>query len=339
MPELATFALLAFRQEAFVAEAIRAVGRQTYRPLELIVSDDASPDGTREQIELSLRDLPPDIAVIRLYQDKNQGLASAINQAAGLASGRVVILAAGDDISHPERVARTMEAFRHPGVKVVHSATTLIDEQGRPLPDQSPLEEDADFGLRAVISGTAVSISGASCAYAIETFRNFPPLPAGILREDVILPIRALLLGGGRFLSARLVQYRMHSGNLHSAAGFQSSEQMVARNLRFAEDRRCCCVQLAADAAQVVGQGGHLSEGFGEYLRRERGYSDLEQDLILTPSRFARLGKILAAYVRGTVRSAAAAKAVTLFVFPGLYAPLLKMRIQLKQRKRKMRHG
>jgi glycosyltransferase involved in cell wall biosynthesis len=69
MPELATFVLFAYRHEAFVAEAIRSVAKQTYRPLELIVTDDASPDCTREKIDEALRDFPADIPVIRRVRE------------------------------------------------------------------------------------------------------------------------------------------------------------------------------------------------------------------------------------------------------------------------------
>lgn len=52
MPELATFALFAYRQEAFVAEAIRAVARQAYCPMELMVNEDASTDASRAGLVL-----------------------------------------------------------------------------------------------------------------------------------------------------------------------------------------------------------------------------------------------------------------------------------------------
>ena len=60
MPELATYALFAYRQEAFVAAALRGVARQTYRPLEVVVVDDGSHDGTAERAEVAGADLVVD---------------------------------------------------------------------------------------------------------------------------------------------------------------------------------------------------------------------------------------------------------------------------------------
>ncbi|MEI6794961.1 MAG: glycosyltransferase family A protein, partial [Verrucomicrobiota bacterium] len=131
MPELATYALFAYRQEAFVAEAIRAVGKQTYRPLELIVTDDASLDRTREKIDEALRDFPADIPVIRINHAKNQGIPGVINAAVRQASGRVIIFGAGDDISEPERVAWTMRLFANPRVAFAHTAASVIDEESK----------------------------------------------------------------------------------------------------------------------------------------------------------------------------------------------------------------
>ena len=82
MPELATFALFTYRHEAFVAEAIRSVAKQTYRPLELIISDDASPDETRQRIDEALRDFPADIPVIRINHAHNHGGLPAVINAA-----------------------------------------------------------------------------------------------------------------------------------------------------------------------------------------------------------------------------------------------------------------
>ena len=47
-PPLVTLALITYRQERFVREAVRGVLAQTYSPLQVVISDDASPDATFE---------------------------------------------------------------------------------------------------------------------------------------------------------------------------------------------------------------------------------------------------------------------------------------------------
>lgn len=330
MPELATYALFAYRHEAFVAAALRGVARQTYRPLEVIVVDDGSPDRTREVIEAELRGFPADIRVIRIFHESNQGLPGAINAAVRAASGRVIIFGAGDDVSAPERVEKIMEAFGQPGVTFAHSAVNMIDAEGRLIAAPSPRPEDAAFRLDDVLSGAASPIVGASCAYAAEIFRRFDALPPGILREDVILPLRALCIGQGRYLSARLVQYRTHDGNLHSMAPTRSSAEMAARHLRFAEDRRAFGVQLEKDIERAMAQGVRLGADIRGYLRREQAYSAVEQSLLRSRWKLAQIAIIARAWLGRSVSAASAVKLAALFVVPWFYAPLLRLRVRWK---------
>ena len=67
MAPLVTVLLLTYRHENFIAEAIRGVLSQTYRPLEIIILDDASPDATPEVIAAELARHPEqtDVRVIR----------------------------------------------------------------------------------------------------------------------------------------------------------------------------------------------------------------------------------------------------------------------------------
>ena len=48
---LISFVLLAYKQEKYIREAVEGAFAQTYSPLEIILSDDASPDGTFEIIQ------------------------------------------------------------------------------------------------------------------------------------------------------------------------------------------------------------------------------------------------------------------------------------------------
>lgn len=340
MPELATFALFAYRHEAFVAEAIRAVARQTYRPLELIITDDASPDRTREAIDEALRDFPADISVIRINHAQNQGIAGVINAATRCASGRVIIFGAGDDVSEPERVARTMHLFAEPCVAFAHTAVSVIDAAGNPIEGRNAATPaDTTLTLIGLLHGMDVPIIGASCAYRTDVFRDFPELSPPILREDVILPLRGLMLGEGRFLADRLVRYRTHDGNLHSLAHEQTSAEMVQHNLRFAGDRAAFCAQLTTDMVQARAEGNKLPVELDEYLSRETAYSTLEQRLLQTRSLLVRASQVALAWFWRRIGTAKAVKLLTLFVFPSLYSSVLKARIQLSERKRQIRHG
>jgi hypothetical protein len=340
MPELATYALFAYRHEAFVTEAIRAVAKQTYRPLELIVTDDASPDGTRQKIDEALLDFPSDIPVIRIYHAQNQGIPGVINAAVRQASGRVIIFGAGDDVSEPERVAWTMRLFANPRVSFAHTAVSVIDAAGNLVEGrQREGRGDAGHSMLGMLQGTDTPIIGASCAYRVDVFRAFAELPPRVLREDVLLPIRGLMLGEGRYLSSKLVRYRSHAGNLHSPAIVQTSADMVQRNLRFADDRAAFCAQLSADIAKARAEGRTLPVELDEYLSRETAYSTLEQRLLQTRSLLARAGQIPRAWLLRQVGTAKAVKLFTLFVMPSLYAPVLKARIWLSERKRQISHG
>jgi hypothetical protein len=340
MPELATYALFAYRHEAFVAEAIRGVALQTYRPLELIITDDASPDRTREKIDEALRDLPSDISIIRINHAQNQGIPGVINVATRRASGRVIIFGAGDDVSEPERVALTMQLFADARIAFAHTAVSVIDAVGNPVEgrnDEKPT--DAALNLLGLLHGTDVPIIGASCAYRSDVFRAFADLPGSILREDVILPLRGLILGEGRFIANRLVRYRTHGGNLHSPAQALSSIELVRHTLRFAGDRSGTCEQLSTDIAQARAAGCLIPADLDEYLRREQAYSTLEQRLLQTRFRVVCAVRIAAAWTFRRVGTAKAVKLFTLFVAPSLYAAVLKARLQLSASKRKNRHG
>ena len=55
---LATFTVFAYNQEAYVAEAVRGALAQRYRPLQVILSDDASTDRTFEGMTGAARACP-----------------------------------------------------------------------------------------------------------------------------------------------------------------------------------------------------------------------------------------------------------------------------------------
>lgn len=94
-----------YNGERFLSEALDSVLGQTYRPLEVLLSDDGSTDGT------------PKIAAryskqIRYLRHANAGPAAARNRGLELAEGDFVALLDADDLWHPEKLQRQMDQFQ-----------------------------------------------------------------------------------------------------------------------------------------------------------------------------------------------------------------------------------
>lgn len=330
MAELATLALFAYNQEAFIKEAVASVLAQTYRPVEIIISDDASTDATRQRITEALRKVPAGISVVRLDHTHNLGLAGAINQIPKVAQGRVLIFFAGDDISEPDRVARTMAAFANPEVSFVHSSIRKVDAAGQWLGPASRTPDQC-LTLGGLLAGTEPPVVGASCAYRADILRTFGDLNSGIMQEDVILPMRALLIGDGVFLGQPLVRYRVHQSNLFSPAVAGTSQELVARNQRFAGSRAATCRQWATDLSLLRQQNKEIPPALLRHLDQERSYSQLEQVLLGSPQRLSRLAAISRHLLTGQVSLLKAIKLTGLFVTPFYYAIMLNLRIRMSR--------
>ena len=131
---LVSFLLFAYRQEAYVEAAMRSALAQTYEPLEIIVSDDASPDATFAVIQRIARDYrgPHRLRINR--NRKNLGMGAHYDHIMGLAEGEIFVLAAGDDISNPRRTERVVEALdRNPDAGLVYSGMEVIGPAGEHL--------------------------------------------------------------------------------------------------------------------------------------------------------------------------------------------------------------
>lgn len=97
---------------AYVGEAVASVLAQRYRPIELIIVDDGSTDGS-EHIVASLAATNPD--TIRLLHQTNTGPYAARNTGLAHASGNFVAFLDADDTWHPDALA--------------HLHTALVDTQ------------------------------------------------------------------------------------------------------------------------------------------------------------------------------------------------------------------
>lgn len=130
---LVTFALFAYNQENFIREAIESAFAQRYSPLEIILSDDCSSDKTFEIMQ-EMADAYVGQHVVTVRQSStNKGLLQHVLDVVALSKGLYFVLAAGDDISKPNRCEVIVESFKMSGAWAIYSWFDKIDEASRIL--------------------------------------------------------------------------------------------------------------------------------------------------------------------------------------------------------------
>ena len=207
---LVTFYVASYNQEAYVRAAVESAFAQTYQPLEILLSDDASSDRTFEiMAEMAAAYAGPHRVLLN-RNPQNLGIPAHLDRIMALTHGAFVVQNAGDDISEPIRTERLVAAWRAPGgrVKAVHSAKLRMDETGEVrgrVAERAPLDRHPPLALLT----RPPDVYGAAMGWAREIFDVFGPLGDLPLLEDFPICLRAATLGEMVYLDEPLLRYRV----------------------------------------------------------------------------------------------------------------------------------
>ncbi len=314
---LVTMLVLAYRQPGSIAGAIQGALAQTYTPLEILVSDDASDDDTWLEIERAVKDYggPHQLALNR--NERNLGIGAHISDLVARSHGELIVIAAGDDISVPTRCERIVEAWLVTSARPDLIASWLfdLDEQGRP----GKLLKPTDLGTYRNAADWLARppyVVGAAQAWTRRVFDRFGPLPPGVTAEDLIMVLRAVMSGGAITLAEPLVQYRR--GGLSSRRRAFRPGEVVARLLRNNRSSLVELPQLLADA-RLAGQLPMVEAALELRLARERYI----RDIFAAGSTLARL----AVFARARrVPPATRVRMLVYAAFPALLWPLFALK-------------
>ena len=96
-PALVSVVIPTYNRAALVCETVRSVFAQDYRPLEIIVGDDASTDDSLERLE-ALRNECPEGVRLEVFGGEKVGACTLRNRGAARASGEFVMFADSDAV-------------------------------------------------------------------------------------------------------------------------------------------------------------------------------------------------------------------------------------------------
>jgi glycosyltransferase involved in cell wall biosynthesis len=210
---LVTYRVQCYRHEAFVHEAVNSVLAQTYRPLEILITDDASPDRTFEIAESLAHAYRGPHRVVLFRSEQNRDILEHCNEALHLVRGEFFLWLAGDDVAEPNQAEQLVAAWREGGVSGVWSNHRIIDEQGRDLGPGLLETHPYTLNLCDYADGRFLDFPYAgSCGYTREVIDRFGPVPAhlGARGLEHHFGFRAAILGPKRYLPQALVRRRRH---------------------------------------------------------------------------------------------------------------------------------
>ena len=218
---LVSYCLFTYNQEAYVRESLEAALAQSYSPLEIVVSDDCSPDGTVSVIREVIAAYAGEHRVVLNVNETNLGIGAHVSKVMmELSSGDYMITVGGDDVSfvdHTECALREIEKVDD--VSVVDFSGSIIDGSGQRLQESNALPLAVKYVLDDYLRlKSRLQIFAPGRIVRRRLMDRFGPIASGCPTEDTVLVLRALLCGGLRRVPIRVIQYR-RSGDSASSRG------------------------------------------------------------------------------------------------------------------------
>ena len=207
---LVTYILASFNHAAYVSAAIDSIISQDYSPIQLIVIDDGSTDGSIE-ILTKLQDKYE----FHLITQKNAGIAAVINRGVQLSQGAFIVPHASDDVSHRGRTSAQVNLLiNNPNAGFTVGGIRKISPDGCVLQDwQESKQMITTFNDFVNGKGGGVAVS---CMYRARALSEIGQLDERLTFEDVQLYWRVTELGYDCLIdtSVHAVDYRIIPNSL-----------------------------------------------------------------------------------------------------------------------------
>lgn len=227
---LASIGICTYNQEEYVHETISAVLAQTYQPLQIVISDDASTDRTWDIIVETVKKYKENGGVHEVVlnrNEKNLGIMLNGQVVANKVKGEIGIGVGGDDVCMPNRVERIVEEWIKNGKKAlaIYHGAWKIDKNGRYM------GQLGEFYFR---EGTL----GAVAAYSSELMNIFGPVMEVDAAEDEVYGNRALILNRRLNIRENLLKYRVGVGVSSGRRDYRRKQIRVLRVFKLASMRQ-----------------------------------------------------------------------------------------------------
>lgn len=282
---LVSIVITTYNGGKYLVEQLDSIIGQTYRHLEIIISDDASTDDT---CAIAQHYAAQDARIVLIRHEKNVGLHANLGGALARASGEYIAISDQDDIWRADKIEKQLSLLD--SVVGVYSDSALIDATGNSL--GFTLFQSLNIKASADISRTVPlffknCVSGHALLFHRSLLSMVLPFTDDFI-FDHQLALAASCFGGLRFCNEPLVYHRIHSGN-HTNAGLAGKSARKAAIVDRNAERRVHRFQQRQRIQYVLDRVPQASEALKAHGVYDAG---LLQDIAEIPAEMARYDQV-----------------------------------------------
>ncbi|GAA1989036.1 bifunctional polysaccharide deacetylase/glycosyltransferase family 2 protein [Catenulispora subtropica] len=183
----------AYNEEAGIRATVESLSASRH-PIEIIVVDDGSTDGTSAVVEDLIRHRRPGEPPLRLIRQANGGKPAALNTGAAAARGDLLVMMDGDTVFEPETIAWLVQPFADPSVGAVSGNAKVGNRKGI-LGRWQHIEYVVGFNLERRmydLAGCMPTVPGAVGAFRREALARVGGVSDDTLAEDTDLTMAVI---------------------------------------------------------------------------------------------------------------------------------------------------
>lgn len=218
MKHLVSICIPLYNSEKYIMAALESATFQTYQPLEIVVCDDCSTDGSFEKAKAFINSFGKSPIMFRLHQNKqNLGMTENWNQVIKMAKGEYIKLIGGDDVLEPECIASQAEILKQDAdISLVSCKKYVMNHKNKKLfskgyPGQQGSHYGKDVAYRALKMGGTILGEPVTGLFRKKDFIATSGYDPKIrYHADMDFWIRLLLIGNYYYIKQPLVSFRIH---------------------------------------------------------------------------------------------------------------------------------
>ena len=216
MEEKVDILLATYNGEKYLKEQIESILNQTYKNIQIIISDDCSKDATRE----ILKEYENNEKIKVFYQEKNLGYVKNFEFLLQQVESDIYMLSDQDDVWKKEKVEKTIEKLKQENLDLVFGDLEVVDENlnticksyNKYMHLEHKIEKySKDYRLQYIYN----CMTGCTMASKKEWLDKILPLPTNskYMIHDYWIGLIIALNGKVGYLKEPYILYRQHGNN------------------------------------------------------------------------------------------------------------------------------